>query len=237
MAGCYPRRPRYNAGVKNLTSAVLVGIALSVVPAIGFAAERAPLPVCAVNEPDPALLKSVESALKALRIDAAEVQTVRIPVAYHVITAGAEGRIPSATIKKLLKSLNWGFRGTPFTFVLDRVTRTNNPKWYNDCGPESGNQEGMKKKLARDPARILNIYSCKPYDPSRASYVLGFGSFPFSYPEDSFMQGIVLRPLPHLRRQLRRQRRLRGGHAASVRLTGADLPGGDRHLPRSAGDR
>lgn len=158
------------------------------------AASESPVAMCAVSDPDAGLRRSIEKLTEVLRPEALDVTPVRIPVAFHVVTSGAEGRVTNPQIKRLIQNLNWGFRGTPFSFYLSRVTRTNNPAWYDNCGPETESQVKMKKRLARDPKHVLNVYTCKPYDPVRSTYVLGFGTFPFAYPEDSFMQGILLHP-------------------------------------------
>src|SRR5687767_14317982 len=68
-----------------------------------------------------------------------DVQPVRIPIAFHVITAGKEGRVKSKQIKTLIDRLNWGFRDTPFSFYLAHVDRTNKASWYKDCGPGTAN--------------------------------------------------------------------------------------------------
>ena len=45
----------------------------------------------------------------------------------------------------------------------------------------------MKQALAIDPAHRLNVYTCSP-----GHDLLGWSYFPFSFPEDNFMHGVVI---------------------------------------------
>lgn len=151
--------------------------------------------VCAARNLDAETALWIEQMTERLRPEAGfDVVPVRIPVVFHMITSGKEGVIKAKNIATLLSRLNWAFQGTPFSFYLAGVDRTNKPSWYKDCGPGTANERAMKKRLARDPKRTLNLYSCKPYIPEIESYVLGYSAFPFENPEDSYMHGIMLHP-------------------------------------------
>ena len=158
-------------------------------------AAQEPVAICAARNLDAETALWIEQMTERLRPEAEfDVQPVRIPVVFHMITSGKEGVIKGKNIATLLSRLNWAFQGTPFSFYLAGVDRTNKPSWYKDCGPGTANEKAMKKRLARDPKRTLNLYSCKPYIPEIESYVLGYSAFPFENPEDSYMHGIMLHP-------------------------------------------
>ena len=70
-------------------------------------------------------------------------------------------------------------------FSLKGITRVTNRKWYTGCG-SAGTESQMKQALAVDPANTLNVYSCNPRG------LLGYAQFPTSYPESSYMHGVVL---------------------------------------------
>lgn len=149
--------------------------------------------MCGVPDMDPETARWIHRLAEGYERKA-DVRPVRIPVAFHVITAGPQGRVTMQQIRKLMSRLNWGFRGTPYSFYLQRVDRLNNPAWFNDCGPDTANEAAMKRRLARDPKRVLNIYSCKPYIHGLDRYVNGISSYPSDWDEGSFLHGIQLNP-------------------------------------------
>lgn len=120
--------------------------------------------------------------------------TVTIPIAWHVVrqgTGSGNGDIPDSWIAAQIDVLNDSFDGTQggyntnFRFVLDRTDRTTNAAWYTGC---YGSQElPMKQALHYSPATHFNIYSCRP-----SSGILGYATFPWSYPESDYRHGIVI---------------------------------------------
>jgi hypothetical protein len=91
--------------------------------------------------------------------------------------------------------MNWAYSDSGIQFELIRLNRTNKKAWYNNCVLPK-NEAAMKKKLAYFPADVLNLYTC--YGPSG---LLGLATFPFgnypqarSYPENHYMQGVILAP-------------------------------------------
>lgn len=179
----------------KLAVLVLVSLALCS-PVSAQNIRNEPTAFCGVPDLDPETVRLVNALTERKRPEAlADVQPVRIPIAFHVITSGKEGRVASKHIRTLVSRLNWAYRGTPYSFYLERIDRRNNPAWFKDCGPDSRNEAAMKKRLARDPKRVINIYSCKPFIPSNGGfYVTGYSSFPFDYDEGSHMNGILLNP-------------------------------------------
>ena len=109
-----------------------------------------------------------------------------IPVFVHKITDGANGDISSQMINAQITVLNDAYAGRGFSFALAGVTTTNNSGWYNTC-ETSATESAMKNALAVDPARTLNMYTCRP-----GQGILGYARFPDSYPENSNLHGVVL---------------------------------------------
>ena len=115
---------------------------------------------------------------------------VNIPVAFHVIYSqtrrSSEGNIPQSQIDAQIAVLNAAYSGTGFSFTLSTVTRTNNSKWFG-MTPGSRNETQAKSSLAISPATTLNVYSAKP-----GQGLLGWATFPWSYPESDYRHGIVI---------------------------------------------
>ena len=112
---------------------------------------------------------------------------VRIPVVFHNIYAGREGKVSDENVRALVTTLNEGFAATPFEFFLARVDRKNNRVWYNGCFNLKVEKK-LKKQLAETPQKYLNVYSCS----IAGGNVLGFAYLPFMWPEKSFMHGVML---------------------------------------------
>lgn len=111
---------------------------------------------------------------------------ITIPVMVHRITDGTNGNVSSQMINDQITVLNDAYAGRGFSFALAGVTTTVNAGWYNTCESSSTESE-MKNALAVDPARTLNMYTCKP-----GQGILGYARFPDSYPETSKLHGVVL---------------------------------------------
>jgi len=128
--------------------------------------------------------------------DKAITERVFIPVAFHAIHDGRNGKIPRQNVDVLINNLNWGFRNTPFSFFLYKFDSTKNKAWYGSCPFLSKNEAAMKKKLAVDTRYVLNLYSCQP-----APGMGGYSTFPptpelgvLAPPNGDKRQGVVLHP-------------------------------------------
>lgn len=111
--------------------------------------------------------------------------TITIPIAFHIITSGNKGNISDDRITEQLTVLNNAYSSLNIKFTLDSVEKVNNSLYYN-IGP--GVREFfMKLQLNKNPAEILNVYTL---DPSNG--VLGWATFPWQYPESSFLHGVVV---------------------------------------------
>jgi hypothetical protein len=148
---------------------------------------------CGVENPSAAVRDSVDQALREFRRSAKYPLIARaaasktIPVFFNVLTddSGAGG-VSDQQINSQMRVLNNAFAGSGFDFSLSGIRRTANTSWYNGCA-KVNIERSMKKALAFDPAHNLNVYSC-----GLGSGLLGYAQFPNSYPEDSFMHGVVI---------------------------------------------
>ena len=97
--------------------------------------------------------------------------TGAIPIAFHVIHDGAEGKLPAEQIAQQIEVLNRAF--APARFELARLDYSDNPAWFRMFIFSRAEFEA-KGQLSIDPASHLNIYTCKPPE-----WLLGWGWLPF----------------------------------------------------------
>ena len=121
--------------------------------------------------------------------------TIRIPIAFHVVTDGKNGIISSQQIATLIQNLNWAYRDSSFSFYLYRADSIKNKAWYNSCVFNTANMQKLRKKAAKDVRYYLNVYSCKLGKPN----FYGIATFPPGYPVPNpgltYLQGIALDPV------------------------------------------
>jgi PKD repeat protein len=109
-----------------------------------------------------------------------------IPVAIHIVRSNTGAwDVSDPQIADQMAVLNAAFASTNFQFQLSSVDRTNNSTWsQHQMG--SQNEVNMKNALAISPATTLNIYFC-----NIGGGLLGYATFPWSYPENSNLHGVV----------------------------------------------
>src|SRR5262245_57827938 len=166
-------------------SAASAGPAATPAPAAPASAERRSR-TCATPEPtaeERAKLTVFQRTLTQ-RLSATVGGTIQ--VAFHVIHDGDQGNVPDEQIREQIRELNHNFLGTGFRFSLASVDRTDDGRWFKLL-PFTGDEKHMKEALAIDPAHRLNVYTCFP-----GHDLLGWAYFPFSFPEDNFMHGVVI---------------------------------------------
>ena len=110
---------------------------------------------------------------------------VNILVAFHVIySTTGQGDVPDSQIEEQIQVLNDAYAEFGIEFTLDIITRTENNAWFNDM---DSYENTYKSQLAVDPIHYFNIYTGQP-----AGGILGWAWLPSSWPENSFMHGVVL---------------------------------------------
>jgi hypothetical protein len=105
-----------------------------------------------------------------------------IPVAFHVIYASNnQGYVSESAVDEQINVLNASYVQWGISFTLSSLDYTQNSSWFNN---DSENQ--YKQALAISPSTTLNIYT------TTAGGYLGYAYFPNSFPESSYMHGVVL---------------------------------------------
>ncbi len=120
------------------------------------------------------------------QIEGFPLEGVIIPVAFHVIHSGQEGKLTEFDIVTQIDVLNDAYSGTGVQFMLAEIDYTDNPEWF---GIESNSKEmsDAKASLTVDSSRYLNIYTTLLEED-----LLGFATFPNEQPENPEKDGLVL---------------------------------------------
>ena len=148
---------------------------------------------CATPEPTvtEALQLSQQVRLFQARVaDVGRAGPITVPVAVHVVSEGdgvAQGNVPQARIEAQIDTLNVTFGPLGVQFALALVQRVENAAWYRDLRLDSEEERAMKRALALDPARVLNLYTVSP-----ALDYLGWATLPDAQAEADREQGVVL---------------------------------------------
>jgi hypothetical protein len=119
-----------------------------------------------------------------------------IPIAFHVITDGRNGKLTTQQVTALVNNLNWAYRDSPLSFRLYSIDTTKNAAWYNNCYFNAKNQQKLRKRLAKDTRYYINVYSCHLGLPNG----YGISNFPPGYPipgnpGTTYMQGVAIDPI------------------------------------------
>ena len=109
-----------------------------------------------------------------------------IPVVFHVVTTkNGKYDVTDDQVRQQMVILNDAFDGN-LAFDLAEIRRYKNNGFAKKC-LKRGTEKKFKKKNAVDPARTLNVYTCRP-----TQGVLGYASFPSDYHESDPRHGVVL---------------------------------------------
>lgn len=163
---------------------------LLLTPGVFAEYEESPPPRC-IEDPDvePLLNADVSDDFSASKLGAGEVPV--FPLWFHVMNPGNVNLVPRENIEEQVRVLNASFGGVVggvdvgFRFRLAGVSMYANKENYHlKCGSRPV-EAAMKEATAKDPALYVNVWLCKPG-------ALGYAYFPTSFPESSFMNGVVL---------------------------------------------
>ncbi len=111
---------------------------------------------------------------------------VVIPIVFHVIHNGQEGKLAEFEIMAQIDVLNYAYSGTGVQFVLADIDYTDNPAWF---GISSSSEEMSEAKaaLTSDSSQHLNVYTTLLEED-----LLGFATFPNEQTEKPEKDGVVL---------------------------------------------
>lgn len=152
---------------------------------------------CGLQELPAEVVQQIEDALQTGRAargaSARDAGSVSVPVVVHVISAdGGADNVPDAAIQRQIDVLNAAFAAgsggspTAFRFQLTGITRTVNPRL---AGMSIGTAEEREAKTAlrQGGPETLNLYLATP-----GEGLLGWATFPWDYPNDPALDGVVI---------------------------------------------
>jgi hypothetical protein len=88
----------------------------------------------------------------------------------------------------LRSSRNEAYRATGLHFNVAEIRRYPDSVYFGGCFPTTGQGISMKAELAVNPARFVNIYTCKLALP----YIAGYGTLPNEFSEDDHQHGVII---------------------------------------------
>jgi len=146
---------------------------------------------CGVAEPEQETLEQVRKSLDLWLATGGYQPDTRdtplIPVAVHVIRYDDGSHdVEDSQVYEQIEVLSASLAGQNFQFELISIDRTDNTAWSTHTYGTS-EENDMKGTLAIDPISTFNWYMC-----DLQGGLLGYATFPFMYPEDSYMHGVVL---------------------------------------------
>jgi hypothetical protein len=108
-----------------------------------------------------------------------------IPVYFHVITDGTNGKVTDAQITEQISVLNKAYASAGFSFELKGTDRTVNSRWYTNLRSGSKAEKDMKAALRKGDMGDLNVYTAR-----LGGSLLGWATFPTA--SLSSYDGVVL---------------------------------------------
>lgn len=142
---------------------------------------------CGTPEPTLLELERMGASLRRARDEAgARPSGGTIQIAFHVIHSGDLGNVGNDQINEQIRELNHDYLGAGYRFSLASIDRADSKAWFKML-PGTGDEKRAKQALAIDPTHRLNVYTCLP-----GHDLLGWAYFPFSFPEDDPMHGVVI---------------------------------------------
>lgn len=87
--------------------------------------------------------------------------------------------------------LNEDYAPQGLAFVLANTTRTVNPTWFAQVGPDTSLQTTMKRQLRAGGAAALNVYTVG-FQSGAGEGLLGYSTFPADYAGNPSDDGVVI---------------------------------------------
>ncbi|WP_084219929.1 zinc metalloprotease [Spirillospora albida] len=142
------------------------------------------------NEVTAAEAAAVDRELARLRPGTVTRARITVPVYFHVLHYGAQGKLSKKAINGQMRVLNASYAGTyggadtGITFQLKGITRTDKKSWFRN--PE-GFERIFKAQLHKGGPRTLNLYSAKI-----PGELLGWATFPWRYKAKPKQDGVII---------------------------------------------
>ena len=114
----------------------------------------------------------------------------QINVVFHILSGPSfEGSLSESVLADQISVLNDAYRPAGLHFNIAEVRRyTDSPYFAGGCFPTTAQGIKMKSELAVDPARFVNVYTCKLLLP----YIAGYATLPNEFPEADPQQGVII---------------------------------------------
>ena len=131
---------------------------------------------------------------QARRLPSAQVQAgsgpAQINLIFHVLSGHAmEGNVSESVLLAQVSVLNEAYRSTGLHFNVTEIRRYPDSVYFaGGCFQTTEQGIRMKAELAVNPARFVNIYTCKLQLP----YIAGYGTLPNEFPEDDHRHGVII---------------------------------------------
>ncbi|KAF9534958.1 metalloprotease [Crepidotus variabilis] len=121
-------------------------------------------------------------------------EAATIPIYWHVVygsTNLTDGYIPDSQIAAQIDVMNKAYAPAKITWTLAGTDRTLNSDWFNNAGPDSTQQDAMKKALRKGGVNALNVYSVG-FTSGSGQGLLGYATFPDEYQSAPSDDGVVM---------------------------------------------
>jgi len=115
---------------------------------------------------------------------------IQIHVVLHVLSGPSfEGNLSESVLTDQISVLNDAYQSAGLRFSIAEVRRyPDSPYFAGGCFPTTAEGIRMKSELAVDPARFVNVYTCKLALP----YIAGYVTLPDEFPEADPQHGVVI---------------------------------------------
>src|SRR5262249_42742873 len=111
---------------------------------------------------------------------------LNIPVRFHVIHDGDDGKIPQKQIDDQMTLLNTAYRPARIEFSLKEVDQHDNRTWFN-LSYRSKDERDLKTNVGKETSTSLNLYTAK-----LRNGLLGWATFPMDLAGTPEMDGVVI---------------------------------------------
>lgn len=145
-----------------------------------------------LNDFEKARIRAHLRTARANGMDADSAPAIRVPVHFHVIHDGNDGKLSDDQVNKQIQVLNDCFSPHGITFELASLGRTSNAVWFR-MTMGSAAERKAKTKLGKDTDSALNLYTARI-----GAGLLGWATFPADLAGDPARDGVVIldRSLP-----------------------------------------
>lgn len=118
------------------------------------------------------------------------VDPAQVNLVFHILGGpGLEGNVSESVLLAQVSRLDAAFRPAGLRFNVAEIRRYPDSAYFEGgCFPTTEKGIRMKSELAVDPARFVNIYTCRLALP----HIAGYGTLPNEYPEGDHQHGVII---------------------------------------------